>query len=59
MDMMQIGSLILLVGMFIFILPRTISAVKNSPKGTANDWFNVGAVLLVVIGFVLILTQMV
>ena len=59
MDMMQIGGLILLVAILVMILPRTLQAMKESPKGSGNDWLTFGGLMLAVVLFVLLLVKLV
>jgi hypothetical protein len=59
MDWTKIGSVILLAGMMIFIFPRMREAVKHSPKGTTKDWMGFLIPLAAVIGFIILLIQMV
>jgi hypothetical protein len=55
MDWLQIGSAALMVGMLVFIFPRVRHAMKNSPKGTSQDWMGFIIPLAAVIGFVILL----
>lgn len=55
MDWLQIGSAALMVGMLVFIFPRVRHAMKNSPKGSAQDWMGFVIPLVAVIGFVVLL----
>lgn len=55
MDWLQIGSAALLVGMLVMIFPRVRHAMKNSPKGTTQDWMGFVIPLVAVIGFVALL----
>jgi len=59
MNWVQIGSALFLGAMMVFIFPRMRQAVKNAPKGTAQDWMGFIIPLLVVIGFVVLLIMMV
>ena len=59
MDMMQIGSIILLVAMIVMVAPRVKDAVNNSPKGSNNDWLLAGGLLFAVAVFIYALTKMV
>ena len=59
MDWMAITSAIFLGAMLIFIFPRMRQAVKHSPKGTMNDWMGYIIPLVVVIGFIILLINMV
>jgi hypothetical protein len=59
MDWTQIGSALFLVAMLVFIFPRMRHAVKNSPKGSADDIKGVIIPILVVVLFVILLIMMV
>lgn len=59
MDWMAIGSAALLIGMLVFLFPRMKHAVANSPKGTMNDWMGYLIPLAAVIGFVILLINVV
>jgi hypothetical protein len=59
MDWTKIGTALLLGAMLIFIFPRMREAVKNSPKGTSQDWMGFIIPLAAVIGFVILLIVMV
>jgi hypothetical protein len=56
MDMwMKIGSAILLGAMLIFIWPRARVMIKESPKGSAEEWKSALIPLLLVAGFIILL----
>jgi len=55
MDWIQIGSAALMIGMLVLIFPRVRHAMKNSPKGTTQDWMGFVIPLIAVIGFVVLL----
>lgn len=55
MDWIKIGSAALMIGMLIFVYPRMRDAMKNSPKGTVNDWKGFLIPLAAVIGFVILM----
>ena len=55
MDWIKIGSAALMIGMFIFVYPRMRDAMKNSPKGTFDDWKGYLIPLTAVIGFVILM----
>ena len=59
MDWTQIGSALLLVAMLVFIFPRMRLAIKNSPRGSQQDWMGFLIPLIAVIGFVILLIMMV
>lgn len=59
MDWLKIGSAALMIAMLVFIFPRMRQAMKNSPKGTAEDWKGFILPLAAVIGFVVLLIMMV
>ena len=56
MDMwMKIGSALLLGMMLIILWPRAKVMIKESPKGSAEEWKSAIIPLLLVAGFVLLL----
>ncbi len=59
MDWLAIGSAALLIGMIVFMFPRMKHAVANSPQGTMKDWMGFIIPLAAVIGFIILLIQMV
>jgi hypothetical protein len=59
MDWMKIGSALFLAAMLIFIFPRMREAVKHSPKGTTKDWMGFIIPLVAIVGFIILLIQMV
>ena len=59
MDWMAIGSAVLILAMMVFIFPSLKNAVKNSPKGTKADWMSFIIPLAAVIGFIILLINMV
>lgn len=59
MNWMAIGSAILIIAMMIFIFPRLKESVKHSPKGTASDWMGFIIPLAAVIGFIILLINIV
>ena len=59
MDWTQIGSALLLGAMLVFIFPRMRHAVKNSPKGSMQDWMGFIIPILAVIGFIILLISIV
>lgn len=58
-DWLKIFSAILMVGMVIFIWPRMKHMVKNSPKGSMEDWKGALIPILLVVGFVILLINLV
>lgn len=54
----KIGSAILLIGMLFFIYPRMRDAIKNGPKGTADDWKSLIIPIVGVVLFVIFLISM-
>ena len=52
MDWLKIGSAALMIGMLVFIYPRMRDAIKNSPKGSFDDWKGFLIPLVGVIAFV-------
>jgi len=59
MDWLKIGSAVFLIAMIVFMWPRMKHAVENSPKGTMNDWMGFIVPLAAVIGFIILLINMV
>ena len=59
MDWMKILSALFLGIMLIWLLPRAKHVIKNSPKGTADDWKSAIFPLLMVVLFVLFLMSVV
>ena len=59
MDWIQIGSALFLGAMLVFIFPRMRDAVKHAPKGKMSDWMGFIIPLAAVIGFIILLIQMV
>ncbi len=57
MDWMKIFSAILIVLMLVYLLPRAKDMVKNSPKGSSNDWVAVLIPMLLIIGFIFLLIK--
>ena len=56
---MKIGMAALLVMMLFFLLPRAKEMLKNSPKGSTQDWISALIPLLLVAGFILLLISLV
>jgi len=59
MDWLKIGSALLLIAMIVFMWPRMKHAVANTPKGSMNDWMGFIVPLAAVIGFIILLINMV
>ena len=59
MDWMKIASALLLLVMLIFLWPRARQMMKESPKGSSDDWKAAIIPLAAVIGFVILLVMMV
>ncbi|RLB68569.1 MAG: hypothetical protein DRH08_00420 [Deltaproteobacteria bacterium] len=59
MDWLKIGSAILLIAMFFFILPSAKRMVKNSPKGSTSDWMGFIVPMAVVVLFIILLIALV
>lgn len=59
MDWMQIGSAVLIGAMLIYLLPRAKQMLKESPKGTSDDWKAFLIPIALVAGFVVLLVWMV
>jgi len=59
MDWLKIGSAVFLIAMIVFMWPRMKHAVANSPKGSMNDWMGYIVPMAAVIGFIILLINMV
>jgi len=59
MDWMKIASALMLLVMLIFLWPRARQMMKESPKGSSDDWKAAIIPLAAVIGFVILLVMMV
>jgi len=55
MDWMQISSALLLGLMIIILFPRAKHMLRESPKGSSEDWRSALFPLLLVVGFVVLL----
>ena len=55
MDWLQIGSAALMIAMLVMFFPSARNAMKNSRKGTSQDWMGFVVPLVAVIGFVVLL----
>lgn len=56
---MKIGSAILLGAMVIILWPRARDMLKNSPKGSSEDWRAFIILIVAIALFVLLLTKLV
>lgn len=54
---MKIASALLLGMMLIMFWPQAMRMIKESPKGTVDDWKSVLIPLLLVAGFVILLIK--
>ena len=59
MDWMTIGSVVLIAGMMVFIFPRMRHAVKTAPKGSMDDWMSFIIPMIAIVGFIILLINMV
>lgn len=57
MDWIKIFSAIFIVAMLVFLWPRAGQMIRESRKGTINEWLWVGLLLLAVAAFVVFLMQ--
>ena len=55
MDWVKIGSAVFLVAMLVYLFPRMRHALKNSPKGTLQDWMGYIIPITAVVVFVIFL----
>ncbi len=59
MDWLKIGSALLLGTMVILVWPQAMKMLKESPKGSSDDWKGALLPIALVVGFVLLLMAMV
>lgn len=59
MNWIQIGSALMLVAMLFMLFPRAKAAIKQSPKGTSNDWMSFIMPMTVVVLFIFLLISLV
>lgn len=52
---LKVGSALLLGMMLLMIWPRARTMIKESPKGSAEDWKSALIPLLLVAGFIILL----
>ncbi|OZB35863.1 MAG: hypothetical protein B7X35_08450 [Halothiobacillus sp. 14-56-357] len=57
MDWIKILSAVFIVAMLVFLWPRVGQMIRESRKGTINEWLWVGLLLLAVAAFVVFLMQ--
>ncbi|ACX95323.1 hypothetical protein [Halothiobacillus neapolitanus] len=57
MDWIKILSAVFIVAMLVFLWPRAGQMIRESRKGTINEWLWVGLLLLAVAAFVVFLMQ--
>ncbi|OZB84129.1 MAG: hypothetical protein B7X28_01075 [Halothiobacillus sp. 13-55-253] len=57
MDWIKIFSAVFIVAMLVFLWPRAGQMIRESRKGTINEWLWVGLLLLAVAAFVVFLMQ--
>ncbi len=55
MNWLQIGSAVFVGAMLIYIFPRMRHAMKNSPKGTTQDWMGFIIPIIAIVLFVALL----
>lgn len=56
---MKVGSAVLIVMMLVFIWPRARHMLRNSPKGSTDDWKGALIPLVLVVVFIFILIKLV
>jgi len=59
MDWMKIFAAMALIMFIVFIFPRARDAMQNSPKGSSSDWMSFVIPIIVIVGFVILLIQLV
>ena len=59
MTSVEIVSVIFMLGMMAFIFPRAKHMLKNSPKGSMQDWMGFAVPMLAIVGFIALLIAIV
>jgi len=59
MDWVKIGSALFMLAMVIWLFPRAREAVKNSPKGSGQDWMGFVIPIAAVVLFIIVLISLV
>jgi len=59
MDWMKIVSALALIMFIIFLFPRARDMMKNSPKGSSQDWLSFAIPIAAIILFIALLIQLV
>ena len=59
MDWLKIGSALFMAAMLVMMFPRMRDAMKNSRKGSNNEWMGFVMIIAVVGFFVFLLTKLV
>lgn len=59
MDWMEIVSALALVMFIIFLIPATRDKMRNSSKGSSEDWMGFVIPIVVVVLFVMLLVKLV
>ena len=59
MDWMKIFAALALIMFIVFLFPRAMDMMKNSPKGTSSDWMSFVIPVVVIIMFIMLLIQLV
>ena len=59
MDWVKIGSALFMLAMVIWMFPRARDAVKNSPKGSSQDWMGFMIPIAAVVLFIIVLISLV
>ena len=55
---MKLGTAALMIMMLIILLPRAKQMLKESPKGTSQEWMSALIPLALVAGFILLLISL-
>ncbi len=55
MSSVQILSALFMLAMFFFIFPRAMQMLKQSPKGTMQDWMGFIIPIIAIVGFISLL----
>ena len=59
MDWVKIGSALFMLAMVIWLFPRAREVIKNSPKGSSQDWMGFMLPIAAVVLFIIVLISLV
>jgi hypothetical protein len=55
----QIASAVVFAAMMIYLFPRAVQVVKNTPKGSKDDWLGYIIPMVAVVLFIIMLIKLV